>query len=82
MSYRLLKYGLEKDYSEPRMFRSPERLRDSYEVVIIGGGGHGLAAAHYLAHEHGIRDVAVLGSSATSATAARVETRRSSVRIT
>ena len=60
MSYRLLKYGLKKNYSEPRMFRSPERLRDSYEVVIIGGGGHGLAAAHYLAQEHGIRDVAVL----------------------
>ena len=42
------------------MFRSPERLRDQYEVVIIGGGGHGLAAAHYLAQEHGISDIAVL----------------------
>ena len=62
MPYRLFKYRvrLAREYSEPRMFRSPERLRDSYEVVIIGGGGHGLAAAHYLAHEHGIRDVAVL----------------------
>ena len=60
MPYRLLKFGLEKKYSEPRMFRSPESLRESYEVVIIGGGGHGLAAAHYLAEEHGIRDVAVL----------------------
>ena len=34
--------------------------RDAYEVVIIGGGGHGLATAHYLAREHGITDVAVL----------------------
>ena len=42
------------------MFRSPERLRDRYDVVIIGGGAHGLAAAYYLATEHGIRDVAVL----------------------
>jgi sarcosine oxidase, subunit beta len=42
------------------MFRRPERLRDSYDVVIIGGGGHGLAAAYYLARDHGIRDVAVL----------------------
>jgi sarcosine oxidase subunit beta len=31
-----------------------------YAVVIIGGGGHGLATAYYLAKEHGIRDVAVL----------------------
>jgi sarcosine oxidase subunit beta len=31
-----------------------------YQVVIIGGGGHGLATAYYLAKEHGIRDVAVL----------------------
>lgn len=60
MSYRLLKFGIERAYSAPRMFRSPPTLRDSYDVVIIGGGGHGLAAAYYLAHEHGIRDVAVL----------------------
>jgi heterotetrameric sarcosine oxidase beta subunit len=32
----------------------------SYDVVIIGGGGHGLATAHYLAKEHGITNVAVL----------------------
>ncbi|HEY3593123.1 MAG TPA: FAD-dependent oxidoreductase, partial [Polyangiaceae bacterium] len=38
----------------------PERLKSGYDVVIIGGGGHGLAAAHYLAHDHGIRNVAVL----------------------
>src|SRR5947209_15903493 len=34
--------------------------RPRYEVVIIGGGGHGLATAYYLAKEHGIGDVAVL----------------------
>src|SRR5215212_11089796 len=34
--------------------------RDSYDVVIIGGGGHGLATAYYLAKEFGIRNVAVL----------------------
>jgi len=34
--------------------------RPRYAVVIIGGGGHGLATAYYLAKEHGIRDVAVL----------------------
>ena len=34
--------------------------RARYDVVIIGGGGHGLATAYYLAKEHGISDVAVL----------------------
>jgi sarcosine oxidase subunit beta len=42
------------------MFRKPERLRETYDVVIIGGGGHGLASAYYLARDHGIANVAVL----------------------
>jgi sarcosine oxidase subunit beta len=37
--------------------------RESYDVVIIGGGGHGLATAYYLAKEHGITNVAVLEKS-------------------
>ena len=56
----LLRIGLSRTYREPRMFRRPDRLRDSYDVVIIGAGGHGLAAAYYLARDHGIRNVAVL----------------------
>src|SRR5262245_43899287 len=63
MPHRLLKFGFAKKYPEPRMFRAPERLRDEYDVVIIGGGGHGLAAAYYLAKEHGITNVAVLEKS-------------------
>ncbi|WP_299616891.1 FAD-dependent oxidoreductase [Pelagibius sp.] len=40
-------------------WRSPP-LKDAYDVVIVGAGGHGLAAAYYLAKNHGITDVAVL----------------------
>ncbi len=37
--------------------------RDQYDVVIIGGGGHGLATAYYLAAVHGVRNVAVIEKS-------------------
>ena len=43
----------------PLAWRSPSPKKH-YDVVIIGGGGHGLATAYYLAQEHGIRNVAVL----------------------
>ncbi|MSR64541.1 MAG: FAD-dependent oxidoreductase [Verrucomicrobiae bacterium] len=43
-----------------RMWRKPGDLRSSYDVVIIGGGVHGLATAYYLAKHHGITNVAVL----------------------
>jgi len=60
MPLGLLKFALSKKHPEPRMFREPERLKDSYDVVIIGAGGHGLACAYYLARDHGITNVAVL----------------------
>lgn len=60
MPYRLLKFALHKSYPEPRMFRAPRALKSEYDAVIIGGGGHGLAAAYYLAKDHGITNVAVL----------------------
>ncbi|HEY2184198.1 MAG TPA: FAD-dependent oxidoreductase, partial [Xanthobacteraceae bacterium] len=43
-----------------RVLPAPKPLRQRYDVVIIGGGGHGLATAYYLAKDHGIRSVAVL----------------------
>jgi sarcosine oxidase subunit beta len=42
-----------------RAWRDPEPKKH-YDVIIIGGGGHGLATAYYLAHDHGVRNVAVL----------------------
>lgn len=46
----------------PRAWRSAQP-KSSYDVVIIGGGGHGLATAYYLAKEHGVRRIAVLEKS-------------------
>src|SRR2546430_331848 len=46
-----------------RMWRPPSELKKRYDVVIIGGGSHGLATAYYLAKNHGIRNVAVLEQS-------------------
>ncbi len=40
-------------------WRSPEP-KAAYDAVIIGGGGHGLATAYYLAREHGMTNIAVL----------------------
>lgn len=44
------------------MWRRPSELKSTYDVVIIGGGSHGLATAHYL-KDHGITDVAILEKS-------------------
>ena len=50
-----------RDYHESwqRAWRAPEP-KDAYDVVIIGGGGHGLATAYYLAKNHGVTNVAVV----------------------
>jgi len=57
-AFSLLSHGLtKKDW--PLAWRKHD-LGKTYDVVIIGGGIHGLATAYYLAKNHGIHDVAVL----------------------
>ncbi len=55
----LFREGLNDQKGWQAAWRNPEP-KSEYDVVIIGGGGHGLATAYYLAKEHGITNVAVL----------------------
>ncbi len=57
--FSLARNALSGHRNWPLAWRSPA-LKPSYDVVIVGGGGHGLATAYYLAAEHGIANVAVL----------------------
>ena len=62
MPFALLKYGLSDDYPYEREpdIPAPRDLKSHYDVVIIGGGGHGVATAYYLAKYHGVTNVAIL----------------------
>jgi sarcosine oxidase subunit beta len=57
--FSLLRNAASYHENWPEVWRSPEP-KSSYDVVIVGAGGHGLATAYYLAKEHGITDVAVI----------------------
>lgn len=41
-------------------WRSVEQPKKAYDIIIVGGGGHGLGAAYYLAKQHGLRNIAVI----------------------
>ncbi|AXT46035.1 MULTISPECIES: sarcosine oxidase subunit beta family protein [Chromobacterium] len=57
--WSLIRHGLSHHQGWQPAWRSPQPEKN-YEVIIVGGGGHGLATAYYLARVHGIRKVAVL----------------------
>ncbi|PVA06571.1 sarcosine oxidase subunit beta family protein [Thalassorhabdomicrobium marinisediminis] len=57
--FRVIREGLRRRTGWTPVWRDPAP-QSEYDVVIIGGGGHGLSTAYYLAKEHGITNVAVL----------------------
>jgi len=57
--FSIAKNALSSHQEWPKMWRSPEP-REFYDVIIIGGGGHGLGTAYYLAKEFGLKNIAVI----------------------
>ncbi|AKS46786.1 sarcosine oxidase subunit beta [Octadecabacter temperatus] len=57
--FKVIKEGLFGQKGWKPVWRNPDP-KPEYDVIIIGGGGHGLSTAYYLAKEHGITNVAVL----------------------
>jgi sarcosine oxidase subunit beta len=55
--------ALSEIFFPKRMWKPRQELKRRYDVVIIGGGSHGLATAYYLAKRHGITDVCILEKS-------------------
>lgn len=58
-AFSLLRHALGGHQKWPAFWRAP-KPQAHYDVIIVGGGGHGLATAYYLAKKHGITNVAVL----------------------
>lgn len=57
--WQVLAQGLTGNMGWSKAWRDPEP-KSEYDIVIIGGGGHGLSTAYYLAREHGLTNIAVL----------------------
>ena len=58
-AFAVAKEAMRSNKGWEKQWENPEP-RSSYDVIIVGAGGHGLATAYYLAKEHGITNVAVL----------------------
>ena len=59
-AFKVLKEALTGHKGWEPAWRDAEPKADGYDVIIVGGGGHGLATAYYLAKKHGITNVAVI----------------------
>jgi heterotetrameric sarcosine oxidase beta subunit len=58
-AFSLLRHALSGNRNWPEAWRKAEP-KPSYDAIIVGGGGHGLATAYYLAKEHGLNNIAVV----------------------
>lgn len=60
MPFALIRHAFKRRPLPRFLPAPPSSKRSHYDVIIIGGGGHGLACAYYLTKRHGIRNIAVL----------------------
>ncbi|MCF6317221.1 MAG: sarcosine oxidase subunit beta family protein [Marinosulfonomonas sp.] len=57
--WQVLRQGMSGNKGWTPQWRNPDP-KPEYDILIIGGGGHGLSTAYYLAKEHGLKNIAVL----------------------
>ena len=57
--FNIVKNSFSHNENWEKMWRSP-KPKKFYDIIIVGGGGHGLGAAYYLAKEHGLKNIAVI----------------------
>jgi sarcosine oxidase subunit beta len=58
-SWQIFRQALTGNRGWKRMWREPEP-KAAYDIIVVGGGGHGLSTAYYLAKEYGLTNVAVI----------------------